>query len=75
MFNVECIIKPLILKVVLPLYAKSKTLVFVKSKYMFLLLYNNNPWTISFNVQNLLVSAPLSKTNKLMYKGIIDFYA
>jgi hypothetical protein len=43
MFNVECIVKPSILKVVLPIDAKSKTLVFVKSKYMSLLYNHNTP--------------------------------
>jgi len=43
MFNVECIIKPSILKAILPIDAISKALVFVKSKDR-LLLYNcNNP--------------------------------
>jgi hypothetical protein len=43
MFNVECIVKPSILKTVLPVDAISKTLVFVKSKDMFLLYSRNNP--------------------------------
>jgi hypothetical protein len=42
MFNVKCIIKSLILKVVLPINAISKMLIFVESKYMFLLYNHNN---------------------------------
>jgi hypothetical protein len=37
MFNVECIVKPLILKAILLINAISKALVFVKTKYMSLL--------------------------------------
>ncbi len=43
MFNVECIVKPSILKATLPVDAISKALVFVKSKYMSLLYNCNNP--------------------------------
>jgi hypothetical protein len=42
MFNVECIIKPSILKVALPIDAINKALDFVKSKDMFLLYNYNN---------------------------------
>jgi hypothetical protein len=43
MFNVECIIKPSILKAILPIDAISKVLNFVKSKDIFLLYNRNNP--------------------------------
>jgi len=43
MFNVECIVKPSILKATLPIDAISKALVFVKSKDMSLLYNYNNP--------------------------------
>ncbi len=43
LFNVECIIKPSILKAILVIDAISKALVFVKSKYMSLLYNCNNP--------------------------------
>jgi hypothetical protein len=43
MLNVECIVKPSILKVTLPVDAINKTLVFVKSEDMFLLYNCNNP--------------------------------
>jgi hypothetical protein len=43
MFNVECIVKPSILKVTLPIDAINKTLVFVKLENMFLLYNHNNP--------------------------------
>jgi hypothetical protein len=43
MFNVECIVKPSILKVILPIDAISKTLVFVKLKDMFQLYDCINP--------------------------------
>jgi hypothetical protein len=43
MFNVECIVKLLILKIILPIDAISKALVFFKSKDMFLLYNHNNP--------------------------------
>jgi hypothetical protein len=42
MFNVECIIKLLILKVTLLIDTISKALVFVKSKYIYLLYNRNN---------------------------------
>jgi hypothetical protein len=41
LFNVECIIKLSILKIILPIDAISKALVFIKSKDMSL-LYNHN---------------------------------
>jgi len=43
MFNVECIIKLLILKIILPIDAINKTLVFVKLKDMSLFYNQNNP--------------------------------
>jgi hypothetical protein len=43
MFNVKCIFKPSILKATVRMDAISKTLVFVKLKYMFLLCNFNNP--------------------------------
>jgi hypothetical protein len=43
MFNVECIVKSSILKAILPIDVINKTLVFVKSKDMFLLYNHNNP--------------------------------
>jgi len=43
MFNVECIVKSLILKVILPVDAINKALVFVKLKDMSLLYNRNNP--------------------------------
>jgi hypothetical protein len=42
MFNVEYIIKPSILKAILPIDAINKALVFVKSKDMSLLYNHNN---------------------------------
>ncbi len=42
MFNVECIVKSSILKEILPIDVINKALVFVKSKYMFLLYNHNN---------------------------------
>jgi hypothetical protein len=42
MFNVECIGIPSILKTILLVDAISKALVFVKSKYMYLLYDHNN---------------------------------
>jgi hypothetical protein len=65
MFNVECIIKPSILKVVLPIDAINKSLVFVKSKDMFL-LYNCNNFLITyFNVKVLLVSTSHVKNKQI----------
>jgi hypothetical protein len=46
MFNVECIIKPSILKASLFVDAISKALFFANSKYMFLLYNHNNPLII-----------------------------
>jgi hypothetical protein len=43
MFNVECIVKLLILKIILSIDAISKALVFIKLEYMFLLYNHNNP--------------------------------
>jgi hypothetical protein len=43
MFNVKCIIKPSILKAILPIDAISKALVLVKSNNMLLLYNHNNP--------------------------------
>ncbi len=43
MFNVECIVKPSILKATLHIDAISKALVFVKSKDISLLYNCNNP--------------------------------
>jgi hypothetical protein len=65
MFNVECIFKPSILKAILPIGAISKTLVFVKSKDMFLFYNHDNPWIMNFNVKVLLVPTPFVK-NKHM---------
>jgi hypothetical protein len=42
MFNVECIIKPSILKTILPVHAISKALVFIKSEKNYLLYNHNN---------------------------------
>ncbi len=50
MFNVECIVKSSILKVVLLVDGISKALVFVKWEGMYLLYNHNNPWIMSFNV-------------------------
>jgi hypothetical protein len=58
MFNVECI-------VVLPIDAMSKALVFIKSKYMFLLYNYNNPLIMSFNVKFLLILAPRVKNKHI----------
>jgi hypothetical protein len=49
MFNVKCIINPSILKVVLPINAISKPLIFVKSKDMSLVYNRNNPKIMNFN--------------------------
>jgi len=43
MFNVECIVKPSILKLVLLIDAINKALIFVKSGNMSLLYNSNNP--------------------------------
>jgi hypothetical protein len=43
MLNVKCIVKPSILKVILPTDVTSKALVFVKLEDMFLLYNRNNP--------------------------------
>jgi hypothetical protein len=43
MFNAKCIVKPSILKAIIPIDAMSKALIFVKSKDMFLLYNYNNP--------------------------------
>jgi hypothetical protein len=69
MFNVECIIKPSILKTTLLIDAISKALVFVKSKDMFLLYNCNNPWIMSFNVKVLLVPTPLIKNKHISVLG------
>jgi hypothetical protein len=61
MFNIKCIAKPLILKATLHVDAISKTMVFIKLKYMFLLYNHNNPWIISFNVKVLPIPTPPSK--------------
>jgi hypothetical protein len=65
MFSVQCIVKLLILKVVLLIDVISKALVFVKSKDMSLLYNHNNPWIMSFNVNFLLVPAPLVKNKHI----------
>ncbi len=64
MFNVECIIKLSILKTTL-LDVISKTLVFVKSKDMFLLYNHNNPSIMSFNVNVLLILTPPIKNKHI----------
>jgi hypothetical protein len=61
MFNVECIVKPSILKAILCVDAISKTLVFVKAYDMSLLHNCNNPSIISFNVNFLQIPTPLVK--------------
>jgi len=43
MFNIKCVVKPSILKVILPIDTISKALVFVKPKDMFILYNRNNP--------------------------------
>jgi hypothetical protein len=61
MCNVECIVKPSILKVTLLVDAISKALAFVMSKDMSLLYNYNNPWIMNFNVKVLPILAPLCK--------------
>jgi hypothetical protein len=41
--QIECIVKPSILKVILLVDVISKTLVFIKLEYIFLLYNHNNP--------------------------------
>jgi hypothetical protein len=63
MFNVECIVKLLILKIILSIDAISKALVFIKLEYMFLLYNHNNPWFMSFNVKVLPILSPYHNPN------------
>ncbi len=65
MFNVECIVKPSILKAILLVDAISKALVFVKSKDMSILYNCNNPWIMNFNVKVLSVLTPLVKNKHI----------
>jgi hypothetical protein len=64
MFNVECIIKPSILKTILLVGAINKALVFVKLKDMSL-LYNFNNRIMNFNVKILPILAPLLKNKHI----------
>ncbi len=73
MFNVKCIVKPSILKAILPIDAISKALVFVKSKYMFLLYNCNDPWIMNFNVIFLLIPTPPIKNKHIGLASIIIF--
>jgi len=73
MFNVECIVKPSILKVILPIDAISKTLVFVKLKDMFQLYDCINPWITSFNVN--LIYFVLDKIFKFYHIVFIFVFA
>jgi hypothetical protein len=43
MFNVECIVKPSILNVALPMDAMRRTLVLIKFEDVFLIYNHNNP--------------------------------
>jgi hypothetical protein len=65
MLNVECIVKPSILKAYLFVDAISEALAFLKSKYMFWLYNHNNRQIMSFNVQILLVPTPLVKNKHI----------
>jgi hypothetical protein len=58
MFDVECILKLLMLKATLVMYAISRALVFVKSKDMLELYDSNNPWIIRFSVKVLPIPSP-----------------
>jgi len=58
MFNVECIIKPWILKATLCMNAINRALVYVKFKNILLLYNHNNPFIISFSVKVLLIPTP-----------------
>ncbi len=63
MFNVKCIVKPSILKEILPIDAMNKALIFCLSQKE---VYNyNNPWIMSFNVKNLLVPTPHVKNKHI----------
>ncbi len=59
MFNVECIIKPSIMKSTFLVDVINKVLVFVKLKDLSFLYNYNNPWITCFNVKVLLVLTPL----------------
>jgi hypothetical protein len=43
MFNVECVVKPSILNVILLVDAMRRILVLIKFEYMYLLYSHNNP--------------------------------
>jgi hypothetical protein len=51
MFNVECVVKPSILNVILLVDAMRRILVLIKFEYMYLLYSHNNPWIINFDVK------------------------
>jgi hypothetical protein len=61
----ECIVKPSILKAILPIDAISKALSIVKSKYMSLFYNRNNPWVINFNIKVLPILTPLVKNKQI----------
>ncbi len=69
MFNVECILKLLILKTSLHVDAISKTLVFVELEDTSLLYNHNNPWIMSFNVKVLPIPTPLVKNKHIGVLG------
>jgi hypothetical protein len=75
MFNVECIVKPSILKATSHIGAISKALVFVKSKDMSLLYNCSNSWIMSFNVKVLLdpVKDTNNHKNKSWRKSLSNF--
>jgi hypothetical protein len=69
MFNVECIIKPSILKATLLIDAINKPLVFVKSEDMSLWYNHNNICIMSFNVIFLSIPVPLVKNKHIGVLG------
>ncbi len=75
MFNVECIVKLSILKIVLPIDAISKALIFVKSKNISLLYNHNNPRIMNFNVKVLRILTPPVKNKHISVSKYNFFYA
>jgi hypothetical protein len=71
MFNVECIIKPSILKATLTMNAINRALVFVKSLNILLLYNHDNHFIINFNVKVLLIPTPSIIINKYVYQCTI----
>ncbi len=69
MFNVKCIVKSSILKIILLVDAISKALIFIKSEDTSLLYNCNNLWIINFNVKVLPVPALHAKNKHIGVLG------